>query len=353
MISTMCAQAYSQELTNLGQCCVYKVCTSIAADLLWDAPSRNDICQQCFSYCMTVCMFCRKNFNPLTKHVSWCEFIKSIIRCSEGLSGGGCAACEVCLAFPALCLAQTIHDWEYFCAYELNPFVNQWAVSAFSIPPFDTWSHPNTICMSCTHRGPNVFFICRGKSLHSLEICEGVFRLQREGSENRKRVSCLLRCSISSGIAISNRTFWVSVSRTLTDPNCCRQKDRIKKIRNRKCNELSSLSRDMFREGTRQQSVMWTTYCKPNTVMSEFARGVSKRSGLGVQTCSRTAAQSWGAPSSGVGSKVAGFRTVQRLTVTFSLTRLIQPQESMEHDQLTGGLSRGYEHLKELWEKSS
>ena len=42
---------------------------------------------------------------------------------------------------PALCVAQTTYDWEYFCAYEFKPFVKQWAVSAFSIPPFDTWSN--------------------------------------------------------------------------------------------------------------------------------------------------------------------------------------------------------------------
>ncbi len=61
---------------------------------------------------------------------------------SNGLSGGGWAACEIVLVLPALWVAQTIHDWQNFCAWAEKPLVNQCRVMVSNIPPFDTWSNP-------------------------------------------------------------------------------------------------------------------------------------------------------------------------------------------------------------------
>lgn len=73
-------------------------------------------------------MFCQKCFHPFWQHMTkQCFFLlagissmKSIIRCSNGWSGGGCAPWCCGLSLPVICVANSIHAWQH-CAKAAKP----------------------------------------------------------------------------------------------------------------------------------------------------------------------------------------------------------------------------------------
>lgn len=75
---------------------------------------------------------------------------KSIIKCSNGLVGGWCAACWVNVTgLPMLCCAHIIQALQKCSATVVKLFVNHVCIISDIIPPFDIWSTPCVNLAKC------------------------------------------------------------------------------------------------------------------------------------------------------------------------------------------------------------